>query len=66
MNNDTVFSALITIPANDLNFKAALARATSDQISIAIDIMKNRNGKDKTRIKACERELKNRGCTNIT
>ena len=49
---------LISLPATDLNFVSSLKNATSEEIESALDIMRNREGKDKGRIKACERELR--------
>ncbi|MBT9667639.1 hypothetical protein [Roseburia hominis] len=48
------------LPVMDLNFTADLKRATSDQIRIAIEKMQKNGGKNKTRIAACESELKRR------
>lgn len=53
--------SLTQLPATDLNFTADLQRATDTQIKMALEIMRNRDGKDKSRIKACEVELKRRG-----
>lgn len=55
-----VIKSLCSLPANDLNFAAELKRATQRQIALAIETMKNNGGKNKSRIKACERELKRR------
>lgn len=55
-----IIKSLCTLPASDLNFTADLKRATSNQIRLAIETMKNSGGKNKSRIKACERELKRR------
>ena len=52
--------ALTSLPATDLNFTSCLQRATQNQIRLALETMRNREGKDKGRIKACERELKRR------
>lgn len=52
--------SLTQLPATDLNFTAELNRATDTQIKMALEIMKNRDGKDKGRIKACEAELRRR------
>ena len=52
--------ALTSLPATDLNFTSCLQRATQNQIRLALETMQNRDGKDKGRIKACERELKRR------
>ena len=52
--------ALTSPPATDLNFTSCLQRATDNQIRLALETMRNRDGKDEGRIKACERELKRR------
>ena len=59
IHTDTVH-ALTSLPATDLNFTSCLQRATDNQIRLALETMQNRDGKDKGRIKACERELKRR------
>ena len=59
IQTDTVH-ALTSLPATDLNFTSSLNGATSLQIKMALEVMRNRDGKDKGRIKACERELKRR------
>lgn len=59
IHTDTVH-ALTSIPATDLNFTSCLQRATDNQIRLALEAMRNRDGKDKGRINACERELKRR------
>ena len=51
---------MTSLPATDLNFTSCLQRATDNQIRLALETMHNREGKDKGRIKACERELKRR------
>lgn len=56
---DTVHS-LTSLPATDLNFVSCLKGATNLQIEMALEVMRNRDGKDKGRIVACERELKRR------
>ena len=60
IQTDTVH-ALTSLPATDLNFTSCLQRATDNQIRIALEAMRNRDGKDKGRIKACERDLNRRG-----
>ena len=60
---DTVHT-LTSLPATDLNFTSCLQRATDNQIRLALETMRNREGKDKGRIKACERELKRRNKDN--
>ena len=60
MKFDATISVLTSIPANDCNFKAQLQGATSLQIRLALVVMRNRDGKDKGRIKACVRELRRR------
>lgn len=52
--------ALTSLPATDLNFVSCLKSATNLQIDMALDVMRNRDGKDKGRIAACDRELKQR------
>ena len=51
---------LTSLPATDLNFTSCLQRATDNQIILALEAMRNREGKDKGRIKACEMELRRR------
>nr|DAZ73318.1 MAG TPA: hypothetical protein [Caudoviricetes sp.] len=55
-----VIRSLCSLPATDLNFTAELKRATSNQIRLAIEMMKQSGGKNKGRIAACKRELKRR------
>lgn len=55
-----IVHSLTTLPATDLNFVSALQRATEVDIELAIETMKENGGQHKTRIKACERELKRR------
>ena len=59
IHTDTV-QALTSIPAIDLNFVSCLKGATDLQIEMALEVMRNRDSKDKSRIAACERELKQR------
>ena len=59
IHTDTVH-ALTSLPATDLNFVSCLKSSTNLQIEMALEVMRNRDGKDKGRIKACERELKQR------
>ena len=59
IHTDTVHS-LTSLPATDLNFVSCLKGATDLQIEMALEAMRNREGKDKGRIKACEREFKRR------
>ena len=58
MSSIDTIHALSSLPADDLNFKSCLQRATDNQIRLALEAMRNRECKDKGRIKACERELK--------
>ena len=60
MNQTDPVHTLTSLPATDLNFTSCLQRATDNQIRLALEAMRNRDGKDKGRIKACERELKRR------
>lgn len=60
MDNDIVFY-LCQLPATDGNFKISLRRAKEDEIRCAIEKMqKDTDGKHKSRILACERELRKR------
>ena len=59
IKTDTVH-ALTSLPATDLNFVSCLKSATDLQIEMALEVMRNREGKDKGRINACDRELKQR------
>ena len=59
IHTDTVH-ALTSLPANDLNFVSCLKSATNFQIEMALEVMQNRDGKDKGLINACDRELKRR------
>ena len=59
IQTDTVHT-LTSLPATDLNFTSCLQRATDNQIRLALETMRDRDSKDKGRIKACERELKRR------
>ena len=59
IRTDTVH-ALTSIPATDLNFVSCLKGTTDLQIDMALEVMRNRDGKDQGLIKACERELKQR------
>ena len=56
---DTVHS-LSSLLATDLNFIYVLNRATDEEISQALEVMKNSSGKHKGRITACQRELRKR------
>ena len=60
MFDESTVHTLTSLPATDLNFTSCLQRATDNQIRLALETMRNRDGKDKGRIKACERELKRR------
>ena len=59
IHTDTVH-ALTSLPATDLNFVSCLKSETNLQIEMALEVMRNRDSKDKSRIAACERELKRR------
>lgn len=60
MIHTDIIHSLTSLPANDLNFVSCLKSATNLQIEMALEVMRSREGKDKGRIKACERELKRR------
>lgn len=49
--------ALSSLPTDDGNFKSALSNAGDTQIRLAIQEMETNGRQNKTRIKACEREL---------
>ena len=51
---------LTTTPAGDLNFVNALKRATDDEIKEAISQIEAVGGKNKTKLLACNRELRRR------
>ncbi len=51
---------LCVLPATDCNFKSALERASNEHIQEAIGTMKSSDGQHKSRITACERELRRR------
>ena len=59
IHTDTVH-ALTSLPAKDLNFVSCMKSSTNLQIEMALEVMRNRDGKDKGRIAACESELKQR------
>ena len=60
MFDESPVRTLTSLPATDLNFTSCLQRATDNQIRLALETMRNRDGKDNGRIKACERELRRR------
>lgn len=59
-SNNIVRGWLTAVPPTDSNYTSALKRATDAELQEAIQIMESRNGKDKSRIAACHRELKQR------
>lgn len=60
MYMENMVHSLTSLPATDLNFVSSLKNASSQQIEQALEIMRNREGMDKGRIRACERELRRR------
>lgn len=58
--SNLINGCLTIIPSTDGNFISALGSATDEELQQAISIMENRDGKDKSRITACKRELKRR------
>lgn len=48
------------VETTDGNFTSSLNGASVDEIKEAIEIMKNRDGKDKGRMDSCYRELRKR------
>lgn len=66
MYSHGTLTILTMTPTTYRIYYQALYRATPDQIEMAIKHMKDQEG-NKTRIKACERELRRRGiCINTT
>ena len=60
-NMRDIVKALVTVPATDGNFMAALHYASKVELEKAINTMKEDiNGKHKSRIASCERELRKR------
>lgn len=56
---ENLIQVLCTLPATDVNFTSALNRATKAQLQLAIQMMQlNSEGKNKSRIEACERQIK--------
>lgn len=55
-----IYGGLIVVPASDINYKMLLKEATREQLKEAIELMENRNCRDKSRIDACRRELRKR------
>lgn len=55
-----IVKTLTSIPATDVNYISGLKNATDTQIKMALELMRGRDGKDKGRIAACEKELKRR------
>ena len=60
MFDESPVHTLTSLPATDLNFTSCLQRAADNQIRLALEVMFNRDGRDKGRIKACEMEMKRR------
>lgn len=56
-----IVSALSELPVNDGNFECAINKASDEEIRKAIERMIASGGRHKTRIMACERELRKRG-----
>lgn len=61
MINEENVKELMSMPADDLNYRSILLRSSVKDIEEAIDRMIESGGKHKGRIKTCERELKRRG-----
>lgn len=59
-----VFGWLTTCPAGDCNYKYALERATNEELTSAIEYMRDISG-NKGKITACERELRRRARINM-
>lgn len=59
--DNPIIKDLCRLPVKDINFTYALKMATRDDIRCAImEMQEDTNGKHKTRISACERELRKR------
>jgi len=56
---DSAYNWLISCPASDVNYKWALKRATEEELRRAIEELK-KGTMNKSRIQACERELRKR------
>lgn len=59
-NCSVVNAWLTSVPPTDSNYSSALQRATDAELQEAIHVMESRNGKDKSRIAACQREVNRR------
>lgn len=60
---------LTVVPADDGNFKCALGYATDEELNQALQILKkelSQGAKNKSRISACERELKKRNKARLS
>ena len=55
-----IIHSLCTLPTSDINFKSVLQRASMEQIETAIQRMEQSMSGNKTRLSACEAELKRR------
>ena len=51
---------LTTCPVSDCNYKAALERATNEELERAVQHLTDAPGGNKGRITACQRELRKR------
>ena len=47
MFDESTVHTLTSLPATGLNFTSCLQRATDNQIRLALETMRNRDGKDK-------------------
>jgi hypothetical protein len=54
------YQTLITVPATDCNFKAALKSATDDELSRAKQHMTDKPFANKTRLKTVQQEIRKR------
>lgn len=59
------YQTLITVPATDCNFKAALKNASNDELSRAEKHMTDNPFMNKTRLKAVQQEIRKRGKENV-
>lgn len=60
-----IVKVLSSLPADDGNFKSALVEASTNQLEIAIQMMEEKGGHNKTRLNACRKALKKKEKANL-
>lgn len=60
-----IVKVLSSLPADDGNFKSALVEASTNQLEIAIQMMEEKGGHNKTRLNACTKALKKKVKANL-